>query len=319
MALPSKYRWIVVGTIAMRNRANAPDYAPEFDIEDFWLALTDRIANNTVYRSYQSGSRLMWCAHAQEDDEFYHLILQAGDKNVSSISFLHFGTLQTRDINKDDDEGSHYASHILIKKNADEAGRHLVLIEKVPGIYLTSVKDHFTWVCNDEAYLKQVDDPKGAPKAFRPVFEMDGHQSKTVGEALQTGTLQDIEFVSIDENHDDGLDEVAVVEEIVHEARWSIKRKISEEQAATLFGQIAGFAENFREQPDATKVFVRIKAENGQIKRSEIDLAAGEILEQAFVLNEAVTDFEPDLPQRYESFRADMIDKIRAVAERVVN
>ena len=161
--------------------------------------------------------------------------------------------------------------------------------------------------------------PKGAPKAFRPVFEMDGHQSKTVGEALQTGTLQDIEFVSIDENHDDGLDEVAVVEEIVHEARWSIKRKISEEQAATLFGQIAGFAENFREQPDATKVFVRIKAENGQIKRSEIDLAAGEILEQAFVLNEAVTDFEPDLPQRYESFRADMIDKIRAVAERVVN
>lgn len=318
MALPSKYRWIVVGTIAMRNRANAPEYAPDFSIEDLWHALSDRIANGTVYRSYQSGSRLMWCAHAQEDDDFYQLILQAGDKNVSGVSFLHFGTLQTRDIDKDDEEGSHYASHILIKKAPDEAGRHLVLIEKVPGIYLSSVKDHFTWACNDEAYVKQVDDPKGVPKTFRPVFELDGHQSKTVGEALHTGTLQDIEFVAIDENHDDGLDEVEVIDEVIHEARWNIKRKVSAEQATTLFGRIAGFAETFRGQPDATKVFVRIKAENGQIKRSEVDIAGGEILEQAFVLNEAVTDFEPDLPQRYETFRADMIEKIKVVAERVV-
>ncbi|MEO1610623.1 MAG: hypothetical protein AAFR90_15120 [Pseudomonadota bacterium] len=317
MALPSNYRWVVVGNIAIRNRANSPDYAPEFSIEDLWVALNDRVRRDEYYRSYQNGSRLMWCEHVNEDDDYYHLILQVGDKDVSGVSFLHFGTLETRDIDKEEDEGSHYAAHILIGKRPDPLGRYLVLIEKVPGIYLSSVKDHFTWVCNDADYHKRVEDPQGAERSFRPVFELDGHQSKTVREALRTGVLQDIEFVALDENHDDGLDEDGIVEEVIHEARWNIKRRVSPDEASTLFGRIGGFAQQFQGPPEETKVFIRIKAENGQIKRSEVDLNGEEILEQAFVLNEVVSDFDPVLPQRYEEFRADVIEKIKAAAERV--
>ena len=317
MALPSNYRWIVVGKLAIRNRANAPHYAPDFVIGDLIAALTDRIARDDVYRSYSKNSRLMWCDDLEDDDDYYRLILQVGDKNVTGVSFLHFDTKETRDIEKEEEEGGHYAAHILIKKTADQFGKHLILIEKVPGIYLSSVKDHLAWVCKNPLYEKEVQDDDGAPKRFRPVFEIDGHQSKTIREALRTGTLQDIEFIGHEENHEDGLDEDPIVEEVVHEARWEIKKRITEDQAQTIFGRIGGFLGRFRDGADDTQIFVRIKAANGQIKRTEVHHNGDEILEQAFVQNEIVNEFNPPLTQRYEAFRQDMIQKMTEVANNV--
>lgn len=317
MALPSNYRWIVVGNLAIRNRANAPHYAPAFVIGDLLAALMDRIARDDVHRPYAKNSRLMWCADLAEDDDYYRMILQVGDKNVTGVSFLHFETKETRDIEKDEDEGGHYAAHILIKKSADQFGRHLILIEKVPGIYLSSVKDHLTWVCKSPLYEKEAQDDDGESKRFRPVFEIDGHQSKTIREALKTGTLQDIEFIGHEENHEDGLDEDPIVEEVVHEARWEVKKHVTEDQAQTIFGRIGGFLGGFRGGADDTQVFVRIKAANGQIKRTEVHHNGDEILEQAFVQNEIVNEFDPPLTQRYEAFRQDMVEKMIAVADAV--
>ena len=314
MVSPSNYRWIVVGKLAIRHRANAPHYAPDFVIGDLVAALTDRIARGDVNRSYSKNSRVMWCADFEEDNDYYRLILQAGDKNVSGVSFLHFETMETRDIEKDEDEGGHYAAHILIRKVADHHGRHLILIEKVPGIYLASVKDHLTWVCRDVLYEKEGQDDDGNPKRFRPVFEIDGHQSRTIREALRTGTLQDIEFISHEENHEDGLDEDPIIEEVVHEAKWQVKKRVTEEQARTIFNRIGGFLDGFRGGIDDTQIFVRIKADNGQIKRTEVHHNGDEILEQAFVQNEMVSDFDPPLTQRYEAFRLDMIRKMLEVA-----
>ena len=317
MAVPSNYRWIVVGNLAIRNRANAPHYAPVFVLGDLIEALTDRIARNDVHRPYAKSSRLMWCADLAENDDYYKLILQVGDKNVTGVSFLHFETKETRDIEKDDDEGGHYAAHVLIKKAADQFGRHLILIEKVPGIYLSSVKDHLAWVCKSALYEKEAQDDDGETKRFRPVFEIDGHQSKTIREALRTGTLQDIEFISHEENHEDGLDEEPIVEEVVHEARWEVKKRVTEDQARTIFGRIGGFLGSFRGGAGDTQIFVRIKADNGQIKRTEVHHNGDEILEQAFVQNEVVNEFDPPLTQRYETFRQDMIEKMIAVADAV--
>ncbi|MBO0332607.1 hypothetical protein J0X12_03215 [Sneathiella sp. CAU 1612] len=317
MALPSNYRWIAVGNLAIRNRANAPHYAPAFVIGDLIAALTDRIAREDVYRPYSKSSRLMWCADLAEDNDYYRLILQVGDKNVSGVSFLHFETLETRDIEKDEDEGGHYAAHILIKKTADHLGRHLILIEKVPGIYLSSVKDHFAWVCKSALYEKEAQDDDGDTKRFRPVFEIDGHQSKTIREALRTGTLQDVEFIGHEENHGDGLDEDPIVEEVVHEARWEVKKRVTEDQAQTIFGRVGDFLGRFRDGADDTQIFVRIKAANGQIKRTEVHHNGDEILEQTFVQNEIVSEFDPPLTQRYEAFRQDMIQKMIDIANNV--
>jgi hypothetical protein len=314
MALPSNYRWIVVGKLAIRKRAGAPHYAPDFMIGDLIAALADRINRRDVYRSYSRDSRLMWCADLTEDDDYYQLILQVGDKNVSGVSFLHFETLKTRDVEKDEAEGGHYASHILIRKMPDHYGRHLILIEKVPGVFLSSVKDHMAWICRSALYEKEVQDEDGNPKRFRPVFEIDGHQSRTIREALQTGTLQDIEFISHEENHEDGLDEEPIVEEVIHEAKWQVKKRINEDQARTVFARFGDFLAGFRGGVDNTQIFIRIKADNGQIKRTEVHHNGEEILEQAFVQNEMVSDFDPPLTQRYEAFRDDMIQKMLALA-----
>lgn len=314
MALPSNYRWIVVGKLAIRNRANAPHYAPDFVIGDLIAALNDRIAREDMHRPYAKESRLMWCADLAEDDQYYRLILQVGDKNVSGVSFLHFATMQTRDIEKDEDEGGHYAAHILIRKVSDQHGRHLILIEKVPGIHLSSVKDHLAWVCKNHLYEKEAQDDNGNSKRFRPVFEIDGHQSRTIREALRTGTLQDIEFISHEENHEDGLDEDPIIEEVVHEAKWQVKKRVTEDQARTVFGRIGDFLGSFRGGADDTQIFVRIKADNGQIKRTEVHHNGDEIFEQAFIQNEIVSEFDPPLPQRYEAFRQDMIQKMLEVA-----
>lgn len=319
MAIPSNYRWVVVGNLAIRNRANAPHYAPDFFLADLCHAINDRIANQTMFRSYSKNSRLMWCSRIAEDNDYVRIIIEVGDKNVTGVSFLHFQTHQTRDIDKEEEEGGHYAAHILIRKNPDQLGRHLVLIEKVPGVHISSVKDHFAWVCHDPAYQKEAQDDDGNPKQFRAIFAIDGHQSKTIREALQTGTLQDIEFISHEENHADGLDEDPIIQEVIHEARWEVKRRVNEDQARGIFNRIGEFFEGFRAGAADKHVFVRIKADNGQIKRTEVEHNADEILEQAFVQNEVVSDFNPPLTQRYEDFRDDMLQKMTQIADNMGN
>lgn len=315
MALPSNYRWIAVGKLAIRNRKNAPNYAPAFGIGDLIGALSDRIARGVAIRTFSQNSRLMWCADLNEDPTYHRLILQAGDKNVAGVSYLHFGTLRTRDIEKEEEEGGHYASHILIKKTPDRLGRHTILIEKAPGINFGSVKDHLTWVCNDHRYEKEAVDDEGNTKWFRAFSEIDGYQSRTIREALRNGILQDIEFISHEENHGDGLDEDPIIDEVVHEARWEVKKRVTEDQARGVFRRIGDFVDGFHGGRDATQVFVRIKAESGQIKRTEVQHNGEEILEQAFIQNEIVSDFTPPLGQRHETFREDMIQKMVEVAD----
>ena len=142
MPLPSTYRRIAVGKLAIRNIASAPEHAPNFMIEDLIDALNDRISRDDIHRYYSTDSRLMRCSQSTEDDQYYYLILEAGNKNVTGVSYLNFNTKETRDIDKDDNEGSHYDSHILIKKEKDEFSHHLILIENVPGISISSVKNH---------------------------------------------------------------------------------------------------------------------------------------------------------------------------------
>ena len=131
---------------------------------------------------------------------------------------------------------------------------------------------------------------------------------------MQNGTLQDIEFISVEESHDDGLDEDPVVAEVVHEARWKIRRKVTEEQARTIFERALDFAGSFGSKKDHKELLVRIKTESGQVKTTNIDTNGEEVLEQSFVENEIVTDFDKPLAQRYGSFRDDIIGKMVVIS-----
>ena len=318
MPLSSKYRWIIVGKITIRNRKNPPNFAPSFTLDDLIEAIKIRIDNYDGYRSYTGDdSRVMWCDNLEDIGEYCQLLIQTGDKNVSGVSFLDFNTLKSRDIEKHEYEGGHYASHVLIKKFPDEFGRYLVLVEKVPGIYLSSVKAHFGWLCNNSVCAKIENDENDKPRKFKPVIEIDGCQSKTIFEALRDGTLQDIEFVCPEKVYEDGLDEEPIVKDGVYELRLEIKCRVSENQAHRLPSLINQYLQkNFGGKRDNTKVYIRIKTEEQQIKRTEIQ-NVDEFLEETFVQNEVVTNFKQPLTQRYENLRSEMIEKMISIAEKI--
>ena len=317
MTLASDYRWIIAGKLEIRKRVNGPSNSPDFSIKDLIQALMSRIAKSDVYRSNNVKSQLMWCVHLDHDNDYYKLLLQASDKNVSDVSFINFETKETRDVEKDKDEGGHYAAHVLIKKVPDDCNRHLILVEKVSRIHLSSVKHYLKWICGQGYCEKIVRDKYGNSRGFSPVIEMDGYQSQTVRNALRTGTLEDIEFISYEKNHKYGLDEKPVIDKVVHEARWEVRKSVTEDEARKTFGGIREFVRSFGSSQDNTEVFVKIKTEDGYVKRAKVHHNGDEILEQAFVQYELVDDFDKPLPQRYQTFRDDMIQKMREVAKKV--
>lgn len=307
MPLPTSFRRIIVGKLTIRNIDNAPDTAQNFVIGDLIDALEDRINRHNFYRSYINESRLMWCSQSERMDQYFCLMLEVGNKDVTGVSFLDFDTKSTRDINKYDNEGSHYDSHILIKRESDEYDRHLILIESVPGVSLSSVRDHLTWVFRSPRYERVADDVR-----YRPIFAIDGHQSKTIRDALQRGTLQDIELIAPRANNVDGLDEDPIIEQVTNEFRLTVNRRLSQHAAQQFFSRLYRWAIN---RPDvAAQAFVRIKGENGQVKRTEIDPNRDDILEQMFVQNEVVSGFDPPLEQRHNTIRQDMVDRMAEIA-----
>ena len=306
------------GKLQLETARIHPDFTPSITLDDLIKAIKIRIDNNDGYRSYTGdASRVMWCDNLEDKGEYCQLLIQTGDKNVSGVSFLNFNTLKSRDIDKHEYEGGHYASHVLIKKIPDNFGRYLVLVEKVPGIYLSSVKAHFGWLCNNSVCVKVENDDNDKPWKFKPVIEIDGCQSKTIFEALRDGTLQDIEFVCPEKVHEDGLDEEPIVIEGVNELRLKIKRRVSENESHRLPSIVKQcLQENFGGKRDNTKVYIRIKTEEQQIKRTKIQ-NVDEFLEEAFVQNEVVTNFKQPLTQRYENLRSEMIEKMISIADKI--
>lgn len=311
MAVPSRYRWVAIGSVLVRNRLNAAENAPEFSPLDLVAALTDRLTTGSEYRFYNNERRAMWCSDVNESETFFEFLLQTGDKEVSGYSFFHFEKKEFRDIDKDDDEGGHYSAHVLIKKDPDPQGRYTILVEKVPGIYLGSIRDHFTWACNDPAYAKEAPGPDGKQRSYRAIFDVDGYKSRTLGDALAEGTLADIEFVSTEEDFPLGHDEAPIIGEVVRQARWKIGKKVTEQQAQGLFEKAKDFITDFTDNPGDSQIYVRIKTGSGQIKQTEIDVDNAQVLEQAFIQNEIVSDFDEALPSRYSEFHPQMVAKVR--------
>jgi hypothetical protein len=314
MALSNTQRWIMVGSLIIRNHKNAPVQAPSFNLQEIISAAKKRIISNDHYREYgKDKSRLMWFSELQEDTRYHNLLVNTGDKNTSGPSFVNFETRKSRDIEKNDNEGNHYNGHILIRKKADSNGNHLILVEKVPGIYFSILKEYFGWVCRDDRFKKSYKDEEGIDKTCTPIFEIDGHQSKTIREALQGGKLHDVEFVKHEK--DCLLDEDTLIKDVIHHAKWDVKREVSEEEAKKIFSMIRPFLNNFTKKSEDTQTFVRIKTVSGQINRTSIDVERDEILEQVFIQNEIVKDFNENLNQRHDALRQDMIRKMAEIAD----
>jgi hypothetical protein len=321
MALSTSYRWVSVGKLTIRNHKNAPNRAPRFTLPDLIAALRAVENENAGRRSFHNDDRRMWCKPIGEDDDYFELLMQVGDKKVSDVAFINFDTGRSRNGGKTESEGGHFCSHVIIKKDPDGLGRHLVLVEKVPNIHFSSLKAHFNWVMNSPAHFK-VFDADGLAKQYRATTEFDGFQSKTLREAMTTGTLQNIEFVG-QERLDEGHDEEDLVRETTHEVKWSIKRRVDADGARRLVSRAFDFMRGWEAvEQDKSQLLVRIKAENGQIRTAAItaeaeesEAAAEEALENAFYLNEFINGFDAPLTQRYDALREDVLRKLKQKAQ----
>lgn len=127
MALSSSFRWVTIGKLKLKNEKRAPLGAPTATLAQLIEALRAIEGTPAGQRSYQNNNRRMWCSPVQECGEYYHLLFQTGDKTVSDMAYIDFVTGDSRDGGKTDSEGGHFCSHVLIRKQADAVGRHLIL------------------------------------------------------------------------------------------------------------------------------------------------------------------------------------------------
>lgn len=212
---------------------------------------------------------------------------------------------------KDEDEGDHNTSHILIEKDSST-----IFVERTPGIFLASVRSFLSWACKDDAYAKTYTDPETKKeKAICPVLEVEGLEANTIGGALKNGLLEDVEYVAYRE--ESTLDEEPEITDVRYQTTIEVRKKLSEERAAQFFSTLPKFLRGSDAPKKNERLYVRIKSDNGQIKKTEVDLNNTQILEQMFMHNELVKGFASPLEQRYESIRPDMVQKIKEIAARI--
>lgn len=315
MSSSRNFRWVLIGKMFIRNHGSALGAIPSFNLGD----LASLILNSR--RLFNKEEKIMWCKDIDETDNYYKILMCVGDKNVSIPSFVDFNTLQSRDIRRNTNEGEHFCSHILIFKNPDQYGRHTIIIEKVTNISLSSIQSHFNWILSRDQN-KKTGNLNGEYKIYSGTTEILGFQSTTLQEAISSGSLQDIEFVGIEEIPQ-GLDEDDVPDEYIKTAKIKLNRRIDRSRAPNLMQRAIQKFREFLPESDASedkKMLVRIKSESGQIRTGEVlfnsdDLndAAIEALENKFVLNEFIKDFSPPLTQGYDSIRDDVIEKLMEI------
>jgi len=85
MALSSNYRWVVAGSLLIRNRKDSPYCAPIFALDDLVNAIKGRFQAEDCFRMYAKQSRIMWCSDIDENKDFFHFIIHAGTKMLQAF------------------------------------------------------------------------------------------------------------------------------------------------------------------------------------------------------------------------------------------
>ena len=311
MAVYADHRMIAVGVVSM-TYIDGDHIGSNVSMDALYDALELRHQTENHCKYNRAGSRVMWCEHYREDAGYIQIILQDGNSNVSGVSRVDVQTLKKRKIPKSSrHEGSHYCSHVLIQKKPDNLGRHLVLVEIVPGIRISQVRSYFCWVMKNLRSLMKPSDTNGIA-AIK--VTMDNLASKTIGEALKDGKLQDIKIRGYYEKND-GLDAEYIEDIIKYELRLPVGKKIygrSLYSVGKTIMYLLGLAPKDLIDPRAV---ITIKSENDKTNSTTVyEEDCDNLLGQKFERNEYVDGFETELEESYDDFRDDMVGKMIGVA-----
>lgn len=314
MSLSSKYRWVLVSNLLIRNEKNLPAHVPLFTFEEVETVLRDKFAAEEAHYYFQNDEKIMRLRGINDHDEDYLVLLVSiGDKNAPIPAYENFETGEIRNWDKEDDEGLSHASHIIISKNGSPTNEYLMMVEKVPGIHAASIENFLRHIFHDDTVMKEYTE-EGEQIPYRCIFEVTGHTNHTIAEALNSGKLEDIEFVS-HEIIEEGHDEYGYIKEEVQKATFVIKRGVTTDAAETIFTR----ARNKFRNGNFDKMFVRIKTNKGQIRRTEIDDSHEDIMSQYFYHSEVIKDFETPLEQTHEEINDEVVNKILAEMQNYIN
>ena len=150
------------------------------------------------------------------------------------------------------------------------------------------------------------------------VFELDGYQSTTVRDALDKGTLQNLEFIKVIKNYSGGIDEDASgVDEFVQSARLRAKKQVTGAQAHGILKRIGMIKNRHFGGDSETQVYIRIRTGDGQIRRFEIHHTDDAVLEETFVHNEMVSGFKELLKSMYAEPLMEMVHKLTRIGDQL--
>lgn len=304
MSLSANYRWIIVSNLTIRNEKTVPPHIPPFSFEACEAIIRDKFDKNNTHYLYQNGEKIMRIRSIGNANlPYLSLLISNGDKNAPEPSYENFDNDDIRDFEKQENEGLSLAAHVIIKKEPKN-GKYLMMIERIAGFNITSIAQYLRHLFNDEDYMQEYEF-EGSTFPYRPLFEITGYQSDTLRNALETGKLQDIEFIAT-ETINDGFDEHGYVQEQVKSAKLLINRGIQTDTADNFFQNII----NKFKTGNYQKMMVRIKTASGQIKQTAIDTDRDDVLSQYFIHNEVINDFNIPLSQTHKTINEEVVDKV---------
>lgn len=316
MPLSSSYRRVLVANLSIRNEERTPPYVPNYSFDEIKEVIREKHERQSTTYLFQRETRQIRIKDIQEGavegDEYLCLLLSLSDKDAPDAVYENFENGETRRFPKEENEGNATTAHILINKSTTyTAPYHLALIEKATGLTINIIERYLTFLLNDKSYMNAYY-KDGEQKLYRPIFEILGHQSNTIRRALETGIVQDVEFI-LHKKKSGGFDEYDFIKEEKEEVQLLLQQKMEP-------NGFSDFVRALKNKPNLSKfehMFIRIKDDEGIVKRTEID-PDSDFLEDAFIQTELLKDFESTLEQAHASIRTDMLSKMIRLMEKTL-
>jgi hypothetical protein len=317
MPLSNDFRHVLVSKLQIRNSERTPDYVEIYSLEEIQKIIWSKYCSNNTQYLFQKNSKkirikdIMWFSDIDKKESYFCLLLGLGNKNTPDAVYEDFLTERTREFQKEENEGGSFAAHILIRPNLDSSQLyHLALVEKVNGLSTGVITRYLNDLLNDQDYMNEYINEKNNPIRYRPIFEFLGYQSQTLRQALISGILEDIQFVSHELKDDNGFDEYNYIDEQIKQVNLKVSKKIEGDRASIFFGNVL---DRFK-SGNYEKMYVRIKSDDDKISCQEldvdIDLEKQDILDQFFIQSKCIKEFSAPLLQSHHHIRQDMILKM---------
>jgi hypothetical protein len=314
MSLSKQHRYISITKIHIRNEKSLPSYVPKYSFEECRDIIWKKFISGTTKYEFDDKTKLIRIRDIRlfsdicSRKSFFILLISLGDKNAPDVAYENFETGRTRELQKEVEEGNSLTAHILISDILTEL-YFPSLIERVSGLNTSIVNRYLNYLLSDEDHKKEYTNNRNQAKKYRPIFEIIGHQSKTIRDTLISGILQDITFVK-HESIDEGFDEYRYLKEQEVKVRFKVHEMVENDKAPSLFRKCLDM---FREG-NYEEFYVRIKTDKGtsslQEVKTDFDDEHENILDQFYIQNEKIQGFNIPLKQSYDSVEQQIIDKL---------